>query len=57
VLGAGASVSLSASLTLSFSLNTVLVFPEPLVHLGEAEAAARTGRPSLLGNSMLGAWF
>ena len=57
VFGAGASVSLSANLALSFSLNTVLVFPEPLVHLGEAEAAARAGRPSVLGNSMLGAWF
>jgi hypothetical protein len=56
VLGAGATVSLAASLTLSFSLNGVLVFPEPSVHLGETEAA-RAGRPSLLGNSMLGAWF
>ena len=56
VFGAGAVVSLAASVTLSFSLNAVLVFPEPLVHLDET-AAARAGRPSLLGNSLLGAWF
>jgi hypothetical protein len=57
VLGAGAVVSLSQTLSLSFSLNAVLVFPQPQIHLGEPSPAARAGRPSLLGNSMLGAWF